>query len=103
MISIRKTLPLKFVRSGLYAWSLVCKEIGCSNLPLDEKLLNRVLMLINLTMSENVIKQWIKKVRTHPSQLECDQPDRLTFETTVRDIQTKHARLSRKDVSKPNE
>ena len=76
----------------MYAWTLICKELskvreeelskvrnaselkhkevdplmnappGCANLPLDEKILNKVLMLLNLTMSEHLIKAWIKKV-----------------------------------------
>ena len=63
MISKSKTLTLKQIKQGVYAWTLVCKELGCSNLPLDGKLLNQVLMLINLTMSETLIGQWIEKVK----------------------------------------
>lgn len=86
----RKIIPTKLVRQGMYAWTLICKELakikesemagldeerpdgedkkmaappGCANLPLDEKVLNKALMLLNLTMSENLIKIWIKKVK----------------------------------------
>jgi hypothetical protein len=55
-------------------------------LPLDEKVLNKALMLLNLTMSEQLIKKWISKVRP---QLECEQPDRIRFEKTVKEIQKK--------------
>lgn len=95
---------------GMYAWTLICKELaklktqqiakadaesepkpqnifeappGCANLPLDEKILNKVLMLVNLTMSEPLIKKWIAKVRP---QLECEMPERLQFEKTVKEI-----------------
>lgn len=46
---------------------------GTANLPLDEKVLNRVLMLLNLTMSEQLIKKWIHEVKPY---LECKQIDR---------------------------
>lgn len=44
-----------------------------ANLPLDEKVLNRALMLLNLTMSEQLIKKWIQEVKPY---LECKQLDR---------------------------
>jgi|LauGreDrversion4_2_1035121.scaffolds.fasta_scaffold132029_1 hypothetical protein len=46
---------------------------GSANLPLDEKVLNRALMLLNLTMSEQLIKKWIQEVKPY---LECKQLDR---------------------------
>ena len=46
---------------------------GSPNLPLDEKVLNRALMLLNLTMSEQLIKKWIQEVNPY---LECKQLDR---------------------------
>jgi hypothetical protein len=46
---------------------------GSANLPLDEKVLNRALMLLNLTMSEQLIKKWIQEVNPY---LECKQLDR---------------------------
>jgi hypothetical protein len=63
MIWSKKIVPLKVIQSANYAWTLICKECDCSNLPLDEVILNQALMLLNLTMSEQLIKQWIKKVR----------------------------------------
>ena len=32
---------------------------GCENLPLDEEILSRALMLLNLTMSSHLMKKWI--------------------------------------------
>ena len=50
---------------------------SCSNLPLDEKILNRALMLLSLVMSEALIKIWLSKVN---KRLECEQPERIEFE-----------------------
>ena len=96
-----KNVSNKLIRSGLYAWTLVCREmaknsdigeddsddkggkmnltapVSCTNLPLDEKILNRCLMLLNLTMSEALIRKWIKQVRP---QLECENIERKKFE-----------------------
>lgn len=96
----------------MYAWTLICKELAklkeedltgvddapsegdnkmkappsCSNLPLDEKILNKALMLLSLVMSESLIKIWLQKVN---KRLECEQPERIEFERTVREIQKK--------------
>ena len=93
-----KNIENKLIRSGLYAWTLICREmakttadstgeediddkthaqVSCTHLPLDEKLLNRCLMLLNLTMSEALIRKWIKQVRP---QLECENAERKKFE-----------------------
>lgn len=85
MIYSKKIIPLKLVRQTMYAWTLICKECDCSNLPLDPVVLNQALMLLNCTVSENLLKQWIKKV--HP-MLECEQPDRKKLELKVREIET---------------
>lgn len=63
MIHSKKIVAQKLVRQSMYAWTLICKEFGTSNLPLDPVVLNKALMLLNCTMSEQLIKQWIKKVR----------------------------------------
>lgn len=70
---------------------LICKELGKqsenqsqgANLPLDSGVLNRALMLLNLTLSEQLIKQWIKKVRP---QLECENSKRRNFEKTLLEL-----------------
>lgn len=101
-----KNIENKLIRSGLYAWTLICREmakntdmgeevvdekmnmqapVSCTHLPLDEKLLNRCLMLLNLTMSEALIRKWIKQVRP---QLECENPERKKFERLLTELRS---------------
>lgn len=83
MIYSRRIVGLKIIRSAVYALRLLCKELECTNIPLDPEILNRVLMMLNLTLSETLIKQWVKKIRSH---LECENNDRKKFEITVNEI-----------------
>lgn len=52
-------------------------------LPADATVLNRALMLLNLTMSEKLIKQWLKKVRI---QMEFQSDHRRELEMTIRKV-----------------
>ncbi len=49
-------------------------------------------MLLNLTLSEQLIKVWIKKVRP---QLECENPDRKHFEKTLKELSDSPEDLSK--------
>eukprot|EP00350_Pseudokeronopsis_sp_OXSARD2_P001564 CAMPEP_0170567122 /NCGR_PEP_ID=MMETSP0211-20121228/80280_1 /TAXON_ID=311385 /ORGANISM="Pseudokeronopsis sp., Strain OXSARD2" /LENGTH=189 /DNA_ID=CAMNT_0010888497 /DNA_START=307 /DNA_END=876 /DNA_ORIENTATION=- len=53
------------------------KELKCSNIPLNETIILRTLRLINKTISEEVLKYWIKKCRAN---LECEKKERKDLE-----------------------
>ena len=63
MIINKKIVPQKLIRQAIYAWTIICKQFSISNLPLDAYILNKALMLLNLTMSEKVIRSWLRKVK----------------------------------------
>eukprot|EP00347_Sterkiella_histriomuscorum_P008430 403345124 len=77
-------LSLKEISAGINAYSIVEKKLKSSNIPLKESLIQQILRLINRTMSEELIRSWIKKCRP---QLECEKQDRKQFEKQVRQIE----------------
>jgi hypothetical protein len=48
-----------------------------SNIPLNEESINKTLRLMNMTMSSEIINNWIRKCR---SQLECEKSERKELE-----------------------
>lgn len=83
IISQKKFLTLKKIREGVYAWNQICRQENCSNLPIDFELLNNALMLVNLTMSELLMKKWFELMKPY---LECENENRKKFDTLVRQI-----------------
>lgn len=75
---------MKEIRAGINAFTLIEKELKETNIPLKETYINKALRLVNKTMSEDLIRAWIKKCRP---QLECEQPDRKEFENHIKKVE----------------
>ena len=84
MIVQKKIIPLKMIRNTIYAWTLICRECESETLPLCSRVLNKVLMMLQLTQSEKLISQWILKVRP---QLEIQKEERKWLDKTNELIQ----------------
>lgn len=66
------------------AFTLIEKEFKETNIPLKEAVVLKTLRLINKTISEDLVKHWIKKNR---HMLECEKKDRKEFEKYVRVVE----------------
>lgn len=69
MLSFKKLLSFKIMREGINAFTLMERDLQQTNLPVDEDVIYKTLMLVGMTMSPNLIKMWLKRVRPH---LECE-------------------------------
>ena len=56
---------------------------GLKNLPLDEEVLFMTMSLFDYTMSPDLIKGWIKKLRPF---LQCEDKSNLEFENLVKEV-----------------
>ena len=74
----------KEIRAGINAFTLMEKDIKATNLPLKEPILDKALRLINKTMSEDLIRSWIKKCRPF---LECEKQERKDFDNQVKKVE----------------
>ena len=83
IISQRKYLSLKKIKDGIYAWTQICHELNCSNLPINFKLLNEVLRLVNLTMSEILMQKWFDHMKPF---MENETENRKKFEALAKQI-----------------
>jgi hypothetical protein len=63
-----KWASLKEIREAISAWTVMSHEIGALTLPIDSKILNQALMLVNRVMSEVIMMKWFQQVKPH---LEC--------------------------------
>jgi hypothetical protein len=63
-----KWASLKEIREAISAWTVISHEIGSLTLPIDSKILNQALMLVNRVMSEVIMMKWFQQVKPH---LEC--------------------------------
>ena len=72
---------LKEIRAGINAFTLVEKDLKENNIPLKESVILQTLRLINRTISEELIRQWIKKFKIY---MECEKSERKVFELHVR-------------------
>lgn len=76
---------MKEIRAGINAFTLLEKEIKETNIPLKEDIILKAFRLINKTVSEELIRQWIIKNRP---KLECMKKERRDFERYVRKVET---------------
>ncbi len=65
------------IKDGLNAYDLVCKELKYDYLYLIEDKVYRTLRLLNLSISDIILKKWIKRVE---GDLEWNTKDRRYFE-----------------------
>jgi hypothetical protein len=77
-------MTMKEIRAGINAFTLMEKEKQRTNLPLKESVILEAFHLINRTVSDELIRQWIKKNRPF---LECEKKERRAFEKYVRSIE----------------
>jgi hypothetical protein len=80
----RNLMTIKEIRAGINAFTLMEKESKCTNLPLKEHVILKAFHLINKTVSEELVRQWIKKNRPF---LECEKKERKEFERHVRHVE----------------
>ena len=77
-------MTMKEIRAGINAFTLMEKDKQRTNLPLKESVILEAFHLINRTVSDELIRQWIKKNRPY---LECEKKERRAFEKYVRSIE----------------
>jgi hypothetical protein len=77
-------LSLKDIRAGINAFTLIEKELKETNIPLKEAIIQRAFRLINKTVSDELIRAWIKKNRP---MLECEKKERKDFERYIRGVE----------------
>jgi hypothetical protein len=58
-INQMKWASLKQVREAICAWTVISNDIGALTLPIDPKILNQALMLVNRVMSEVIMMKWL--------------------------------------------
>jgi len=81
-------LSMKEMRTGIKAFELMVfklnddKELTVQNLPLQPKILNQTLRLINKTISLNLIEHWVKTLR---SDLDCEDKDLRKLEEFIKE------------------
>ena len=85
---------MKEIRAGINAFTLMEKELQRTNLPLIEGVILRTFHLINRTVSDELIRQWIKKNRPF---LECEKKERKAFERYAKHVDAE-LRKERKDL-----
>lgn len=77
-------MSMKDIRAAINAFTLIEKELKETNIPLKESWIQKALWLMNKTVSDELIRKWIK---TNRPLLECEQRERKDFEKHIRGVE----------------
>lgn len=77
-------MSIKDIRAAINAFTLIEKDLKETNIPLKESWIQKALWLMNKTVSDELIKKWIKSNRP---LLECEKRERKEFEKHIRIVE----------------